>query len=310
MSKQNSISDPLFETSACDSDYKYTINLNAWGDMIIDPYVISRRTLTNFEKGLNKERFSEFRLRLLDGRDPLKVIHIIIHVSKINGVAEEAMRMNQDDPCMLRVRCYSIWFDDSGNFHRGDEMNVSDWVLKKGSPPNQGEWDFMKSRDSYMQTFSRSFVEYLPLELFLLDDPLVHQWWHRETKGAFIPQSVLGGVRRHDQSGALSSVLGERLYTGSSALEFYTATQGRPDDNIYYSSPSQRQAMAVAQCAYAVPKIQKFGNFTRGLFYEFYDKRGNSMHTRRLVPINPETRATAAGINYGLSKANGFGQHS
>ena len=310
MSKQNPTLDSLFETSACDSYDKLTINLNAWGDMIIDPYVISHRTLTNFEKALNQERFSEFRLHLSDDRDPLEVIHIIIHISKINGVAEEALRMDQDDPCMLLVHCYSIWFDDSGCFHRGDEMNVSDLVLKKGFPPSQGEWDFMKSRDSYMQTYNRSFVEYLPLTLFLLDDPLVHQWWHRETKGAFIPHSVLGGVRRHDQSAALSNVLREKSYTGSSALEFYAAIQGRPDDDIYYSPPSQRQAMADAQCAYAVPKIQKFGNFTHGLFYEFYDKRGDRMHTRRPVPINPQTRATAAGINYRLSKANGFDQNS
>ena len=310
MSKQNPILDSLFETSACDSDKKLTINLNAWGYMIIDPYVISRRTLKNFEKGLNKERFSAFRLRLSDGRDPLEVIHIIIHISKINGVAEEALRMHQNDPCMLRVRCYSIWFDDSGSFHREDEMNVSDMVLKKGYPPSQGEWDFMKSRDSYMQTYKSPFVYYLPLTLFLLEDPLVHQWWHRETKGVFIPHSVLGGVSSDDQSGASSNVLGEKIYTGTSALEFYAAIEGRPYDDIYNCSPSERQAMADAQCAYAVPKIQKFGNLPQGLFYEFYNKGGNRMHTRRRVPITDQTRATAAGISHRLSKANGFGQYS
>lgn len=163
------------------------INLNAWGDMVIDPYVISHRTLTNFEKGLNQENFSEFCSRLSDNRDPAKAIHLLHDISEVNGVPAKTLKLDQGDPYMLRVSCYTIWFDDSGVFHREEEVRFSDRVLKKGFAPDQGEWDFMTYRKSYIPKESGPFVEYLPLTIYLLDDALVHQWWHRETKGAFIP---------------------------------------------------------------------------------------------------------------------------
>ena len=249
--------------------------------MIIAPFVISHRTLTCFEEGLIQENFLKSYSSLSDDKHLVGAIQLLHDISEVTGVPAKISKLDQGDPYLMRVSCYSIWYDDSGVFHRGEEVRVSDRVLKKGFPPHQWEWDFMTYERSDIPKGSLSLVTYLPLTVYPLECEAVHIWWHRETKGVFLPQSVHGNAKAHEE--ALSPVYRGGKNTGSSGLKSYMTSQRKSDDGIYYDSPSRSHGTAHAPYACAVPKIQPTGHGLRSGPY-FGARNRNPNYMRVVMP--------------------------